>query len=115
MADGKENPEPNLIVRFARRMRRGWRRLKRRFTTPKVRFVYHDAYGHILDSAPMDPTRGQKILGFLVDEGLLDREDLSVPRKPSKVIAPGLIRSCIFCSCTVCFIRPLFSVYANLS
>jgi acetoin utilization deacetylase AcuC-like enzyme len=63
-------------------MRRGWRRLKRRWTTPKVRFVYHDAYAHILDSAPMDPTRGQKIIGFLVDEGLLDRDDLSVPRKP---------------------------------
>jgi acetoin utilization deacetylase AcuC-like enzyme len=36
-----------------------------------------------LDEAPLDPTRGQKILGFLADEGLLDRDDISVPRPPA--------------------------------
>jgi acetoin utilization deacetylase AcuC-like enzyme len=48
-----------------------------------VRFVYHDAYAMTLDGALLDPARGQKILGFLIDEGLLDRDDISVPRRPA--------------------------------
>jgi acetoin utilization deacetylase AcuC-like enzyme len=36
-----------------------------------------------LEGAPVDPARGQKILGFLIDEGLLDRDDISVPRRPA--------------------------------
>ncbi len=48
-----------------------------------MRFVYHDAYAATLDGTPIDPMRGQKILGFLSDEGLLDRDDISVPRMPA--------------------------------
>jgi acetoin utilization deacetylase AcuC-like enzyme len=48
-----------------------------------VRFVYHDRYALSVDGAPVDPTRGQKILGFLIDEGLLERDDISVPRRPA--------------------------------
>jgi len=75
--------DPNPIVRFGRFVRRRWRRLRRRWLAPKVRFVYHDAYAMTLDGAPLDPARGQKVLGFLIDEGLLDRDDISVPRRPA--------------------------------
>ena len=75
--------DPNPIVRLGRFVRRRWRRLRRRWLAPKVRFVYHDAYAMTLDGAPLDPARGQKILGFLIDEGLLDRDDISVPRRPA--------------------------------
>ena len=74
---------PNAVVRFGRFVRRRWRLLRRRWTLPKVRFVYHKAYAGTLEGAPVDPLRGQKILGFLVDEGLLDRDDISVPRRPA--------------------------------
>jgi acetoin utilization deacetylase AcuC-like enzyme len=57
--------------------------LRRRWLAPQVRFVYHDRYALNVDGAPIDPTRGQKILGFLIDEGLLDRDDISVPRRPA--------------------------------
>jgi len=73
----------NPVVRFGRFVRRGWRRFHRRWTLPQVRFVYHGAYAGTLEDAPVDPMRGQKILGFLVDEGLLERDDISVPRRPA--------------------------------
>jgi acetoin utilization deacetylase AcuC-like enzyme len=81
--------DPNPLVRLGRLIRRRWRSLKRRWRAPQVRFVYHDAYAIALDEAPLDPTRGQKILGFLADEGLLDRDDISVPRLPA---VRGLLR-----------------------
>ncbi len=74
---------PNVVVRIGRHIRRRWRRWRRRWLAPQVRFIYHDAYAGHLDAAPVDPTRGEKILGFLVDEGLLDRDDISVPRLPA--------------------------------
>jgi acetoin utilization deacetylase AcuC-like enzyme len=83
MALADSNSEPNSIVRFGRFLRRRWRRFRRRWLAPQVRFVYHDSYALTLDGAPNDPTRGQKIIGFLIDEGLLDREDISVPRRPA--------------------------------
>jgi acetoin utilization deacetylase AcuC-like enzyme len=87
--NGDSPAEPNQIVRFGRLMRRRWRRMWRRWRAPKVRFVYHDAYAMALAGTPLDPTRGQKILGFLADEGLLDRDDISVPRRPA---VRGLLR-----------------------
>ena len=83
MTLAETNSEPNSIVRFGRLIRRRWRRFRRRWLAPKVRFVYHDSYALTLDGAPNDPTRGRKIIGFLIDEGLLDREDISVPRRPA--------------------------------
>ena len=74
---------PNLIVRFGRMVRRRWRRLRRRWRVPRVHFIYHTAYATALEGTPVDPMRGQKILGFLEDEGLLDRNDISVPRPPA--------------------------------
>ena len=80
---------PNSMTRFGRFVRRRWRRWKRRWLRPQIRFVYHDAYAGALDGAPVDPMRGEKILGFLVDEGLLDRDEISLPRQPA---VRGLLR-----------------------
>ncbi|MBD3854008.1 MAG: histone deacetylase, partial [Acidobacteria bacterium] len=49
----------------------------------QVRFIFSDAYSGTTHGIPLDPMRGWKILGFLVDEGLLDRDDISVPRPPA--------------------------------
>ena len=73
----------NPIVRFGRSVRRGWRRVRRRWGVAQVRFIFSDAYSGTAHGIPLDPMRGWKILGFLVDEGLLDRDDISVPRPPA--------------------------------
>ena len=83
MVSADSYTDPNPIVRFGRFIRRRWRRLRRRWLAPQVRFVYHDKYSSTLDGTPVDPARGQKILGFLIDEGLLDRDDISLPRRPA--------------------------------
>ena len=57
--------------------------MRRRWCVQQVRFVYHGAYTGSLDAAPLDRMRGEKILGFLVEEGLVDREDISTPRRPA--------------------------------
>jgi len=76
-------PRRGPIGRLANRVRRGWRRLRRRWCVQQVRFVYHGAYTGSLDVVPLDRMRGEKILGFLVEEGLVDREDISTPRRPA--------------------------------
>ena len=83
MVPTDSNPTPNPVVRFGWFIRRWWRRLRRRWCAPQVRFVYRDSYALTLEGTPVDPARGQKILGFLIDEGLLDRDDISVPRRPA--------------------------------
>jgi acetoin utilization deacetylase AcuC-like enzyme len=72
----------NPVSRFGHAVRRRWRRLWRRWRVPQVRFIYHDIYGQTLHGTPVDAMRGEKVLGFLVDEGLLDRDDISIPRQP---------------------------------
>jgi acetoin utilization deacetylase AcuC-like enzyme len=79
----KSNSDPGPIVRIGRLIRRGWRRMRRHWRVPQVRFVYHDTYAKTLDRAPIDPMRGEKILGFLIEEGLLDGDEISVPRQPA--------------------------------
>jgi len=74
---------PSVLVRIAHHFRRHWRRWRRRWLAPHVRFIYHDVYAGLVEAAPVDPMRGEKILGFLVDEGLLDRDEISVPRPPA--------------------------------
>ena len=73
----------NPIVRFGRFVRRGWRRVRRRWCVAQVRFIFSDAYSGTIEGIPVDPMRGWKILGFLADEGLLDQDDISVPRPPA--------------------------------
>ena len=74
---------PNPIVRFGRFVRRGWRRVRRRWCVAQVHFIFSDAYSGTVQEIPLDPMRGWKILGFLIDEGLLDRDDISIPRPPA--------------------------------
>lgn len=71
-----------FFERWLHWLRRGWWRLRRRWRAPQVRFVYHDLYSHTVAGAPVDPMRGEKVLGFLIDEGLLDRDEISIPRRP---------------------------------
>jgi len=83
MIDTRVNDQPNPIVRFGRFVRRGWRRVRRRWGVAQVRFIYSDAYSGTVQGVPLDPMRGWKILGFLIDEGLLDRDDIAVPIPPA--------------------------------
>lgn len=69
--------------RVARKIRRGWRNLKRRLSQTRSRFIYHHHYDLPLPCAPMDSQRAERILAFLTEEGLVDEKLLSVPRPPS--------------------------------
>lgn len=60
---------------------RHWRRFLARFRTSSVRFVYHRRYDWRIPGVPFDPSRGERLLAFLDDEGLLQPEDISVPRR----------------------------------
>jgi acetoin utilization deacetylase AcuC-like enzyme len=48
-----------------------------------VRFVYDPAYGRSAWGVPLDPLRADRILAFLIDEGLLRHEEISTPRPAS--------------------------------
>ena len=63
--------------------RRDWRCLRRRWSSHGVRFVSHDAYQARLPGVPRDELRAQRILAFLLDEGLVNRHDIDIPRRPS--------------------------------
>ncbi|MCU0233754.1 MAG: histone deacetylase [Thermoanaerobaculales bacterium] len=77
------NHSPGLMIRYGRLLRRRWRQWRGRWRASRVRFVYHDGYAQVVAGTPMDPLRGQKIIGLLEDEGLLDGDDVSVPRRPA--------------------------------
>jgi acetoin utilization deacetylase AcuC-like enzyme len=77
------NHGPGLVMRFGRQVRRRWRQWRGRWRASRVRFVYHDGYAQVVAGTPMDPLRGQKIIGLLEDEGLLDGDEVSVPRRPA--------------------------------
>jgi acetoin utilization deacetylase AcuC-like enzyme len=64
---------------LARAARRSYYRLRSR----RVPLVYDDRYEHGLPGVPMDPLRGEKILGAAREAGLLDRQLLSAPRPAS--------------------------------
>lgn len=64
-------------------LRRWWRCLCRRWWSHGVRFVNHDAYRARLPGVPRDELRAERILAFLVNEGLVDRGDIEIPRRPS--------------------------------
>jgi acetoin utilization deacetylase AcuC-like enzyme len=81
--DAPANGRAHPIVRLGRRLRRRWRMARRRWGVPRIRFVYHEGYSVGFDGSPVDPLRGQKIIAFLEDEGLLDRTEISVPRRPA--------------------------------
>ena len=64
---------------LARAARRSYYRLRAR----GLPLVFDDRYRHGLPGVPMDPLRGDKILGAVREAGLLDRELLSEPRPAS--------------------------------
>ena len=73
----------NGAGRFVRSMRRRWRCLKRNWSHHGVQFVYGPGYVHPVSGVPIDPARAERILAFLVEEGLVHRDDLIDPRPAS--------------------------------
>jgi acetoin utilization deacetylase AcuC-like enzyme len=45
----------------------------------RTSFVYHPAYEYVVPGVQFDPLRGQRVLAFLYDEGLISTSDLSRP------------------------------------
>ncbi len=74
-------PRTRALDVLYRRLRRRFRLLEARFRPRVTTFVYHRRYEWKLPATPLDGARGERILAFLVEEGILRREDLSVPRR----------------------------------
>jgi len=80
---GRTSSYHRLHARLLRPIRRWWRLQRRRWSDRRVAFIYSEGYEHSLAGVPMDRLRGEKVLAFLTEEGLVDRDDISVPRQPS--------------------------------
>jgi acetoin utilization deacetylase AcuC-like enzyme len=63
-----------------RALRRQWRRLHYKLRPPMARFIYDPAYERYIAGVPMDPLRADRILAFLNNEGLIRRDEISLPR-----------------------------------
>jgi acetoin utilization deacetylase AcuC-like enzyme len=61
-------------------MRRLLRRLRRLLAAARLRVVYDERYGSTIPSVPLDPSRGEHILAFLLDRGLVRRRHVYRPR-----------------------------------
>lgn len=81
-----------LSPRPFRTLRRGARRLLRRFRDPPLQVVYHDGYTSSFPSAPNDPARAERILAFLASEGLVLRRSVHRPQ-PATVRALRQVHS----------------------
>ncbi len=83
----RAGPEPaprrGLAAWVARWLRRRRLRLERLWSDHATRLVFHESFGFALPGVPLDPMRAARILGFLSEEGLLERQSLSVPRPVS--------------------------------
>ena len=65
---------------MARRLgRRALRRVRRLLGRGSYGFVYHPAYEYVVPGIQFDPLRGQRVLAFLYDEGLISASDLTRP------------------------------------
>jgi len=64
-------------------LRRGWRRLRSRLLPGPVDFVYSRAYQLDLPAVPVDPLRGERVLSYLVGEGLVHPGRVHRPRAAS--------------------------------
>ncbi len=69
--------EKHLLPRF---MDRNVCRLCRRLLGPKIEIVYHDRYSAACPTLPLDPLRAERILAFLVSEGLVLRRGVHTPK-----------------------------------
>ena len=65
-----------MLKRLARR---GLRRTRRLLGEARFSFVYHPAYEYVVPGVQFDPLRGQRVLAFLYDEGLISASDLTRP------------------------------------
>lgn len=72
-----------MACELFRGIRRRWRSFYRRWSHHGVRFVYGQGYVHAVSGVPIDPARAERVLAFLSDEGLIDREDLVEPKAVS--------------------------------
>ena len=68
---------------LGRRIGRQWRRWTRRLRPRRAELVYSSDYSHALSAVPMDHLRGERILSFLLAEGLIDRDQVHRPRPAS--------------------------------
>ena len=75
--------QASIARKLGRNLRRRWRCLNRRWSHHGIRFVYGSGYVHPVSGVPMDPARGERILAFLSEEGLINRDDLVTPRATS--------------------------------
>ncbi len=75
--------QASAVRTLIRKISRRWRCLSRRWLHHGVHFVYGSGYVHPVSGVPMDPARGERILVFLAEEGLIDQDDLVDPRSAS--------------------------------
>jgi acetoin utilization deacetylase AcuC-like enzyme len=68
-----------MLERVAKASGRLGRWLRYTLHPPDVGFVHHPDYTHGVTGGLMDPARSSKILGFLTDERLIRRHDVSRP------------------------------------
>ena len=73
----------DAVRRLIRDLRRRWRCLNRRWSHHGVHFVYGLGYVHPVSGVPIDPGRAERLLSFLSQEGLIDRDELIDPRAAS--------------------------------
>jgi acetoin utilization deacetylase AcuC-like enzyme len=66
---------------IGRILRRHWRWLRHALRPPAVRFIYDPGYERNLAGVAIDPLRADRILAFLVNERLVQREEISLPQK----------------------------------
>jgi acetoin utilization deacetylase AcuC-like enzyme len=64
-------------------LRRFWNRLRRSFAATPVGFVYSPGYRVDFGGSPYDPERAERILTYLLAEGLIDKESVFRPRRAS--------------------------------
>ncbi|MCG8458897.1 MAG: histone deacetylase, partial [Holophagales bacterium] len=68
-----------MILPFPRPVRRSLRQLHRVVLRSHLRLVYHDGYDLTFPDLPNDPLRAERILAFLVSEGLVSRREVHRP------------------------------------
>ncbi|TNF75738.1 MAG: hypothetical protein EP299_05975, partial [Acidobacteria bacterium] len=64
-------------------LRRYWNRLRRSLAGTPVGFVYSPGYRVDLGGSPYDPERAERILTFLLTEGLISKDNVFRPRRAS--------------------------------
>ncbi len=69
-----------MIARLPRGLRRVARRAGRLLRPHAVAVIYHPRYANALAGLPVDPLRAERILAFLLSEGLVLRRDIHQPR-----------------------------------